>query len=117
MQWQAHMLRGSPFGNKKNIPRPRKRNMEKCNPPVYSDSPLSIHFAVFSTHTHLLRSSVIWKESCTKDQSLGFIFNNYSLFVNSLQHLTICADGVYICKTKKNKVPCHTVADKLIVEW
>ena len=58
------------------------------------------------------------KSSCfTKDQSLGFIPNNYSAFVNSSLHLTLCGDGVYICKFKKNKVSCHAVSDKLLVEW
>ena len=33
---------------------------------------------------------------CTKDQLLGFIFNNHNSFVNSLLHLVLCGDGVYI---------------------
>ena len=49
-----------------------------------------------------------------KDRLLGFIFNNHSSFVNSLLHLVLCGDGVYICKIKKKKVPCHAVADKLL---
>ena len=32
-------------------------------------------------------------------------------------HLVFCGDGVYICKIKKNKVPCHVVADKLLPKW
>ena len=40
----------------------------------------------------------------------------------SLQHLILCRDGVYICKSclckiKKNKVPCHVVTGKLLVEY
>ena len=53
----------------------------------------------------------------TKDQLLGFIFNNHSSFVNSSLHLVLCGDGVYISKIKKNKVPCNTVADKLLAKW
>ena len=55
--------------------------------------------------------------SCTKDELLGFIFNNYSSFVNLLLHMILSGDSVYICKIKKNKVPYHTIADKLLVEW
>ena len=61
-----------------------------------------------------------------KDQLYArFIFNNYRPFVNSLL-ATPCqilfGDGVYICKrcqseVKKNKVPCHAVAYKLLGEW
>ena len=53
----------------------------------------------------------------TKDQLLGFIFNNRNLFVNSLLHLVLCGDGVYICKIKKKKVPFHVVADKPLAKW
>ena len=53
----------------------------------------------------------------TKDQLLGFIFNNRSLFVNSLLHLVLCGDGVYICKIKKSKVPSHAVTDKPLAKW
>ena len=52
----------------------------------------------------------------TKDQLLGFIFNNHSSFVNSLLHLFLCGDVVHICKIKKTKVPCHAVADKLLAK-
>ena len=55
--------------------------------------------------------------ACTKDQLLGFTFNNRSSFVNSLLHLVLCGDGVYICKIKKNKVLFHAVADKLLAKW
>ena len=55
--------------------------------------------------------------ACTKDQLLGSIFNNRGSFVNSSLHLVLCGDGVYICKIKKNKVPCHAVADKLLAKW
>ena len=48
--------------------------------------------------------------------SLGYIFNNYSSFVNPLLHLILCEDSVHICKIKKNLVSCHTVADKLLVD-
>ena len=54
--------------------------------------------------------------ACTKDQLLGFIFNKSSSFENSLLHLVFCGDVVYICRIKKNKVPCHVVADKLLVK-
>ena len=69
--------------------------------PCFSDHPHLINFAVFST----------------KDQLLSFIFNNYSSFANLSLHLILCADGVYICNTEKTRVPCHTVADKLLGEW
>ena len=53
-----------------------------------------------------------------------FIFNNFSLFVNSLLHLvrSYVVIGTYICKSyhtkvKKNKVLCHVVAKKLLGEW
>ena len=55
--------------------------------------------------------------ACRKDQLLGFIFNNCSSFVNSLLHLVVFDDGIYICKIKKNKVPWHAVADKLLAKW
>ena len=55
--------------------------------------------------------------ACIIDQLLGFIFNNRSSFVNSSQHVVLCGDSVYICKIKKNKVPCHAVADKLFAKW
>ena len=48
--------------------------------------------------------------ACTKDRLLGFILNNHSSFVNSSLHQILCGNGVYICKIKKNKVPCHAVA-------
>ena len=40
---------------------------------------------------------------------LGFIFNNYSSFVNPSLHLILCGDGVYIYEIKKNMVSCHAV--------
>ena len=55
--------------------------------------------------------------ACTKNQLLGFIFNNRSSFVNSSLYLVLCGNGVYGCKVKKNKVPCHAVADKLLAKW
>ena len=54
--------------------------------------------------------------TCTKDQLLGFIFNDCSSFVNSLLQLVLSGDGVYICKIKKNKVACHAVAEKLLAK-
>ena len=33
------------------------------------------------------------------------------------RYLILCSDGVYIYKIKKSKVPCHAVADKLLIEW
>ena len=51
------------------------------------------------------------------NHELGFIFNNRSSFVNSLLHLVLSGNGVYICKIKKNKVPCHAVADKILAKW
>ena len=44
--------------------------------------------------------------------SRQFIFKNSSSFINSELHLTLCGDGVYICKSchskiEKSKVPCH----------
>ena len=50
----------------------------------------------------------------TTSYILGFIFNNYSSFVNPLLHLILCCDGVYICKIKKIRVSSHTVAD---ISW
>ena len=52
----------------------------------------------------------------------SIIFNNFTLFINSSLHLILCGDGVYICescpqKIKKIYVPCHEVADKLLVAW
>ena len=55
--------------------------------------------------------------ACTKDQLLGFIFNNRSTFVHSSLHLVLCGDDVYICKIKENNVPCHAVADKPSGKW
>ena len=55
--------------------------------------------------------------ACMKDQLLGFIFNNRSLFVNSSLNLILCGHGVCICKIKKNKVPYHAVADNLLAKW
>ena len=43
MQWQSYRLRGGSFGNKKNIPWPRKRKLENQT---------IIHFAVYSTPTY-----------------------------------------------------------------
>ena len=37
-----------------------------------------------------------------------FIFNNYSSLVNSVLHLVASCHS----EVKKNKVPCHAVADK-----
>ena len=54
--------------------------------------------------------------ACTKDQLLGFIFSNCSSFKNSLLHLVLCRGGFYICKIKKNKVPCNAVANKLLIK-
>ena len=54
--------------------------------------------------------------ACTKDQLLGFIFNNCSSFKSSLLHLVLCRGGLYICKIKKNKVPCNAVANKLLIK-
>ena len=34
-----------------------------------------------------------------------------------LLHLVVCDDDIYICKIKKNKVPWHAVADKLLAKW
>ena len=65
---------------------------------------------------HLLLSHLALVAS-TKDQLLGFIFNNCSSFVNSSLHLVLSDDSVYICKIKKNKAPCHVVADKLLAKW
>ena len=31
--------------------------------------------------------------------------------------MILSGDSVYICKIKKSKVPYHTIADKLLVEW
>ena len=69
-----------------------------------------ISFALFAIRC-------LYKRSFTK----RFIFNDDSSFVNSLLLLILCSDGVYVCKSchskiKKNKAPCHTVADKLLVE-
>ena len=55
--------------------------------------------------------------ACTKDQLLGFIFNNRSSFVNSSLYLVLCGDGVYVCIIEKNKVSCNAVADKLLAKW
>ena len=60
------------------------------------------------------------KSSCLYERLfylLGFIFSNYSSFVNSSLFLILCGDDVYICKSKKNKVRCHAVADKVLVSW
>ena len=54
---------------------------------------------------------------CTKDQLLGFNLNNLSSFIHSLLYLVLYVDGVYVCKIKKNKVPCHAVADKMLAKW
>ena len=42
-----------------------------------------------------------------KDQLLGFTFYNSSSFVNSSLYLVLCGGGVYVCKIKKTKLPCH----------
>ena len=59
--------------------------------------------------------------SCfTKGQlytTVGFIFKNYSSFVNPSLHLILFGDGVYVRKTKTNMASCHEVAYKLLVEW
>ena len=56
--------------------------------------------------------------ACTEDQLLVTVtVIGYSSFVNSSLHLILCGDGVYICKVKKNKVPCHAVAGKVLVKW
>ena len=47
---------------------------------------------------------------------LGFIFNNYSSFLNSSMHLILCGDGFIYAKLKKIMVSFHAVADKLPVE-
>ena len=53
-----------------------------------------------------------------------FIFNNYSSFVNLLLHLVrsyVVMLFTYVevasVKLKKNKIPCHAVADKLLGKW
>ena len=68
---------------------------KKCPPPpccCLFEPPCLIYFAVFS---NLLRLPVYsgLKISCfMKDQLLGFIFNNYSSFVNPSLHLILCGD-------------------------
>ena len=52
--------------------------------------------------------------ACAKNQFLGFIFNNYSLFVNLLLPDLVRGHGVYTCTIKKNKVHCYAGADKLL---
>ena len=54
---------------------------------------------------------------CTKDQLLGFAFNNCSSFVNSSLYLILCGDRVYVCKIKESKLTCHAVAGKLLAKW
>ena len=71
---------------------------------------------------HLLRPRSLFGTkrrvvASTKDQLLGFIFNNCCSFVNSSLHLMLCDDDVFICKIKKIKFPFHAVADKLLAEW
>ena len=68
-----------------------------------------IHFAVISN----LHFQSHFPDALRKiSYILGFIFNNYSPFVNPSLHLIFCGDGVYICKIKKNMVSCHAIADK-----
>ena len=70
MQWQAHRFRGILFDNKKKIPWPKQ---EMCTPAhLFFTLPLPL----------LIQGQRV--VASTKDQSLGFIFNDYSLFVNSL---------------------------------
>ena len=70
----------------------------------------------------ILYKSIIYQSyylllvACTKDQLLGFIFNNHSSLAHLLLHLVLYGDGVYICKIMKNKVACHAVADKLLAK-
>ena len=47
---------------------------------------------------------------------LGFIFNNYSSFVNPSLHPILCGAVFIYVKLKKIKVSCHAVADKLLAE-
>ena len=91
-----------------------KRNLL---PILLSQPPCLIYFAVFC-NLHLWRPPVYSgpKCSCFTD-IIGFIFNNYSSFVNQTLHLNLCGDEVYICKIKKNMVSCYAVADKLLVQW
>ena len=98
------------------------RIRQKCNHPVtvYSNLPYLIHFPIFSNF-HLKRLPFIQGRRIIVLRKisyiLGFIFNNYSSFVNPSLLLILCGDGVCICKIKKTMVSCRAVADKLLVKW
>ena len=122
-EMQGYRFRGSLVDSMKSIPWPRKgtwRIRQKYNPLlVFIPTPLLNSFCcifqpLFIKNPCLFRA----EEQSLYERSVipGFIFNNYISFINPSLQLTLCHDGVYICKIKKNMVSCHSVADKLLVE-
>ena len=119
MQWQVHRLKESLVDNKKNIPWLRRRNLENqtmYSPPLplllFVLTPLLNTFCCTFPPSFIKSPCLLYERSVI----LGFIFNNYSSFVNPSLHPILCGAVFIYVKLKKIKVSCHAVADKLLAE-